>query len=123
MCLIWPSGSLSCVMLTGWWGRSGCAMKRSFTICAAFACCLITSRWDWVSRLLLHACRGLADKPVVCQALPFEKPFYLKAGFADMPLNRLKGALFSLYEGQMKRGYLVELLVRDLTQPHLHYAV
>ncbi|BBT79706.1 N-acetyltransferase [Aeromonas veronii] len=72
------------------------------------------------SRLLQHACHGLADKPVVCQALPFEKPFYLKAGFADMPLNQLSGSLFSLYERQQQQGYQVELLVRDSTQPLLN---
>ncbi len=72
------------------------------------------------SRLLQHACHGLLDKPVVCQALPFEKPFYLKAGFADMPLNQLSGSLFSLYERQQQQGYQVELLVRDTTQPLLN---
>lgn len=71
------------------------------------------------ARLLQHACHGLADKPVVCQALPFEKPFYLKAGFADVPLNQLSGSLFSLYERQ-QQGYQVELLVRDTTQPLLN---
>jgi hypothetical protein len=37
------------------------------------------------SRLLQHACRDLSDKPVICHALPFEKPFYLKAGFDHLP--------------------------------------
>lgn len=37
------------------------------------------------SRLLQHACNDLLDKPVICHALPFEKPFYLKAGFATFP--------------------------------------
>lgn len=69
------------------------------------------------SRLLQHACDGLDDKPVVCQALPFEKPFYIKAGFADLPLHRLRGSLFSLFERQQQQGYQVELLVRDTTQP------
>ncbi|BBQ53887.1 hypothetical protein PEKONANI_03194 [Aeromonas jandaei] len=69
------------------------------------------------SRLLQHACDGLDDKPVVCQALPFEKPFYIKAGFADLPLHRLRGSLFSLFERQQQQGYQVELLVRETTQP------
>lgn len=69
------------------------------------------------SRLLQHACDGLDDKPVVCQALPFEKPFYIKAGFADLPLHRLRGTLFSLFERQQQQGYQVELLVRETTQP------
>ncbi len=69
------------------------------------------------SRLLQHACHGLDDKPVVCQALPFEKPFYIKAGFADLPLHRLRGSLFSLFERQQQQGYQVELLVRETTQP------
>ncbi|CAJ1922782.1 hypothetical protein FNBNMHLP_04191 [Aeromonas jandaei] len=69
------------------------------------------------SRLLQHACDGLDDKPVVCQALPFEKPFYIKAGFADLPLHRLRGSLFSLFERQQQQGYQVELLVRESTQP------
>lgn len=69
------------------------------------------------SRLLQHACDGLDDKPVVCQALPFEKPFYIKAGFADLPLYRLRGSLFSLFERQQQQGYQVELLVRETTQP------
>ena len=69
------------------------------------------------SRLLQHACDGLDDKPVVCQALPFEKPFYIKAGFADLPLRRLRGSLFSLFERQQQQGYQVELLVRETTQP------
>ncbi|WP_042009777.1 GNAT family N-acetyltransferase [Aeromonas fluvialis] len=72
------------------------------------------------SRLLQRACRGLADKPVVCQVLPFEKPFYLKAGFADISLNQLRGPLFFLYEQQQQQGYQVELLVRDPTQPLLN---
>ncbi len=69
------------------------------------------------SRLLQHACDGLDDKPVVCQALPFEKPFYIKAGFADLPLHRLRGSLFSLFERQQQQGYQVELLVRESTLP------
>ena len=69
------------------------------------------------SRLLQHACDGLDDKPVVCQALPFEKPFYIKAGFADLPLHRLRGSLFSLFERQQQQGYQVELLVRESSQP------
>ncbi len=69
------------------------------------------------SRLLQHACDGLDDKPVVCQALPFEKPFYIKAGFADLPLHRLRGSLFTLFERQQQQGYQVELLVRETTQP------
>ncbi|EKB20145.1 MULTISPECIES: GNAT family N-acetyltransferase [Aeromonas] len=72
------------------------------------------------SRLLQHACHGLEDKPVVCQVLPFEKPFYLKAGFADISLTQLSGSLFSLYEQQQQQGYQVELLVRDTTQPLLN---
>lgn len=72
------------------------------------------------SRLLQRACHGLADKPVVCQAQPFEQPFYRKAGFADMSLHQLSGSLFSLYEWQQQQGYQVELLVRDTTQPHLN---
>ncbi|MGL4251162.1 MAG: GNAT family N-acetyltransferase [Aeromonas sp.] len=72
------------------------------------------------SRLLQYACRDLTDKPVVCQALPFEKPFYVKAGFIDMPLDRLSGSLFSLYQRQQQQGYQVELLVRDSTQPLLN---
>ncbi len=55
------------------------------------------------SRLLQHACNDLQDKPVVCQALPFEKPFYLKAGFADLPLHELEGPLFSLYDQQREQ--------------------
>jgi len=69
------------------------------------------------SRLLQHACSELVDKPVVCQALPFEKPFYLKAGFADLPLHELDGPLFSLYDQQREQGYQIELLVRQANTP------
>ncbi|MGK8173864.1 GNAT family N-acetyltransferase [Aeromonas dhakensis] len=69
------------------------------------------------SRLLQHACNDLQDKPVVCQALPFEKPFYLKAGFADLPLHELEGPLFSLYDQQREQGYQIELLVRQAKAP------
>ncbi|PJG58272.1 GNAT family N-acetyltransferase [Aeromonas cavernicola] len=65
------------------------------------------------SQLLKHACRGLAGKPVVCQVLPFEKPFYLHAGFADLPLQQLSGPLFSFYDQQCQQGYQIELLILD----------
>lgn len=63
------------------------------------------------SRLLEFVCSDLADRPVVCQVLPFEKPFYIKAGFTAMPLSALTGPLFMFYEQQQQQGYLVDLLV------------
>jgi len=67
------------------------------------------------SRLLHYACGSLFDKPVVCQALPFEKPFYLKAGFSEMLTERLSGELLSLYQRQQQPGYQVDLLMREST--------
>jgi GNAT superfamily N-acetyltransferase len=69
------------------------------------------------SRLLQHACRDLSDKPVICHALPFEKPFYLKAGFDHLPLHELDGPLHSLYPQQHEQGYQIELLVRQAKAP------
>lgn len=65
------------------------------------------------SRLLQLACSDLQDKPVICHALPFEKPFYLKAGFAHLPLHELEGPLHALYHQQREQGYQIDLLVRE----------
>ena len=67
--------------------------------------------------MLQHACRDLSDKPVICHALPFEKPFYLKAGFDHLPLHELDGPLHSLYHQQHEQGYQIELLVRQAKAP------
>jgi GNAT superfamily N-acetyltransferase len=69
------------------------------------------------SRLLQRACHDLLDKPVVCHALPFEKPFYFKAGFAHLPLHELGGPLHTLYHQQREQGYQIDLLVRQANTP------
>lgn len=69
------------------------------------------------SRLLHHACRDVQDKPVVCHALPFEKAFYLQAGFTELPLHELNGPLHGLYDQQREQGYQVALLVRQARRP------
>ena len=48
---------------------------------------------------------------MICHALPFEKPFYLKAGFDHLPLHELDGPLRSFYHQQHEQGYQIELLV------------
>lgn len=64
------------------------------------------------SRLLALACRDLVGKPIVCQALPFEQPFYHKVGFVDLALEELKGPLHAHFIKQHRQGYQIELLIR-----------
>ena len=67
--------------------------------------------------LLQHACRDLSDKPVICHALPFEKPFYLKAGFDHLPCMNSTDPFTPFYHQQHEQGYQIELLVRQAKAP------
>ncbi|TNI63375.1 GNAT family N-acetyltransferase, partial [Aeromonas salmonicida] len=54
----------------------------------------------------------LGDRPVLCQVLPFERDFYLRAGFLRCELPQLPEPMLSRVSGQVDLGYCVEPLIR-----------
>ena len=81
-----------------WLVGCGASARRAGVLpsVAVSGCCPLPVPGAWAPRLLQHACRGLLDKPVICQPCPL-KPFYLKAG-PDPSLHELDGPLLSLYQ-------------------------
>ena len=93
-----------------------CAMNRITTTCAAFVCSPLPVPGAG-SRLLQHACRDLSDKPVICHALPFEKPFYLRRDLTTFPCMNSTGPFTLSITSSANRGYQIELLVRQAKAP------
>lgn len=69
------------------------------------------------SCLLDFACKQLDNRPVLCQALPFERDFYLKVGFSLCQVSDLPEPLRSRLRQQQELGYQVEPLMREGGEP------